>query len=99
MGEPAGIGPDLILRLFANRAWLNLPPFVVYGHLDFLKARAERLGLTVAFAESAPIAANDVFADRAAGGACRWSRAGQAGRPDTAFRQGGDRGDRARGGR
>ncbi|WP_421760362.1 4-hydroxythreonine-4-phosphate dehydrogenase PdxA [Devosia sp.] len=62
MGEPAGIGPDLILRLFANRAWLNLPPFVVYGHLGFLKARAERLGLSIVFAESAPIGANEIFA-------------------------------------
>ena len=62
MGEPAGIGPDLILRLFANRAWLNLPPFIVYGHLGFLRARAERLGLAIEFAERSPLSANAQFA-------------------------------------
>jgi len=47
MGEPAGIGPDLILRLFSRRAELKLPPFIVFGHLDFLRQRAARLGLAV----------------------------------------------------
>ena len=45
MGEPAGIGPDLILMAFAKRQSLNLPPFVVYGNKTFLAARARRLGL------------------------------------------------------
>ena len=27
MGEPAGIGPDLILQLYAQRAEYELPPF------------------------------------------------------------------------
>ena len=53
MGEPAGIGPDLILQMFARRAELRLPPFVVFGHLQFLRARAERLGLALAFADAA----------------------------------------------
>jgi len=50
MGEPAGIGPDLILTLFADRAGLDLPPLVVYGHGDFLAARARRLGLDIVLA-------------------------------------------------
>jgi 4-hydroxythreonine-4-phosphate dehydrogenase len=50
MGEPAGIGPDLILRLYANRAEHELPPFAVYGNLGFLAARARRLGLEIPFA-------------------------------------------------
>lgn len=49
MGEPSGIGPDLILRLFSQRAELKLPPFVVYGNAAFLKARAARLALAVEF--------------------------------------------------
>ncbi|MGB3027952.1 4-hydroxythreonine-4-phosphate dehydrogenase PdxA [Paradevosia shaoguanensis] len=49
MGEPSGIGPDLILRLFSQRAELRLPPFVVYGNVPFLRARAARLGIEVAF--------------------------------------------------
>jgi len=31
MGEPAGIGPDLIVQAAARRAQLGLPAFVVYG--------------------------------------------------------------------
>jgi 4-hydroxythreonine-4-phosphate dehydrogenase len=49
MGEPAGIGPDVILMSFAQRHALELPPFVVYGNLGFLAARARRLGLDLAF--------------------------------------------------
>jgi 4-hydroxythreonine-4-phosphate dehydrogenase len=63
MGEPAGIGPDLILKLFAQRAELGLPPFVVYGHIDFLRARAARLGLPVALVEATPLAAAAQFSD------------------------------------
>jgi 4-hydroxythreonine-4-phosphate dehydrogenase len=61
MGEPAGIGPDLVLRLYADRAQLNLPPFILYGHLDFLKARAERLGLGITLAPGDPADAASIF--------------------------------------
>jgi len=47
MGEPAGVGPDLILALYAQRAGLELPDFCVFGNADFLSARAARLGLTL----------------------------------------------------
>lgn len=68
MGEPAGIGPDLILRLYADRAALELPPFLVFGNVRFLKARAARLNLnidiapadagraTATFSEALPVA-------------------------------------------
>jgi 4-hydroxythreonine-4-phosphate dehydrogenase len=62
MGEPAGIGPDLILRLFAQRDELDLPPFAVYGNLGFLAARARRLGLDIPFAASGIEEAADRFA-------------------------------------
>ena len=52
MGEPAGIGPDLVMRLFADRQDLGLPPFIVYGHIDFLRSRAGRLGLEIKLAPS-----------------------------------------------
>jgi len=54
MGEPAGIGPDLILSLYARRAELNLPAFCVFGHSEFLRARARRLGLALDIVETAP---------------------------------------------
>ncbi len=62
MGEPAGVGPDLILQLFANREAFGLPPFVVYGNLGFLAARARRLGLDIAFASTTVAEAADQFA-------------------------------------
>jgi 4-hydroxythreonine-4-phosphate dehydrogenase len=57
MGEPAGLGPDLILRLYRDREALRLPPFAVYGNLGFLAARARRLGLETAFVATSPEAA------------------------------------------
>jgi 4-hydroxythreonine-4-phosphate dehydrogenase len=50
MGEPAGIGPDLILKLYAERQKHKLPPFIVVGNMAFLAARARRLGLDISFA-------------------------------------------------
>ncbi len=61
MGEPAGIGPDLILRLFMRRAELSLPPFIVYGHAGFLAQRAQRLGLDIELVQSGTGSAVDLF--------------------------------------
>src|SRR5487761_1973956 len=61
MGEPAGTGPDLILRLYAERAANRLPVLAVYGHAGFLRRRAERLGLDLDIAPVAPEAAGDTF--------------------------------------
>jgi 4-hydroxythreonine-4-phosphate dehydrogenase len=47
MGEPAGIGPDLIALAAAQREALGLPAFVAYGDPALLEARARRLGLAV----------------------------------------------------
>lgn len=47
MGEPAGIGPDLILQLYSRRADLDLPRLVVFGNAAFLASRAQRLGLSL----------------------------------------------------
>ena len=62
MGEPAGVGPDLILQLYARRAELALPAFCVFGNAGFLRARAARLGLDLAIEEAGPSTANDQFA-------------------------------------
>ena len=61
MGEPAGIGPDLILRLYADREQYRLPPFIVVGNMAFLAARARRLGLNVNFAATTPADAANQF--------------------------------------
>ncbi|HUH77609.1 MAG TPA: 4-hydroxythreonine-4-phosphate dehydrogenase PdxA [Devosia sp.] len=62
MGEPAGVGPDIILDLYARRAELGLKPFCVFGHADFLRTRAERLGLRIDVVEAAPSETGTVFA-------------------------------------
>ena len=61
MGEPAGLGPDLAMQLYAARQQLGLPPFILYGHLEFLRARAERLGLDITLAPGDPASAASLF--------------------------------------
>lgn len=47
LGEPAGIGPDISLALWAKRETLGVPPFLLLGDPDLLAARARLLGLSV----------------------------------------------------
>jgi 4-hydroxythreonine-4-phosphate dehydrogenase len=54
IGEPAGIGPDLTLAIWHRRAELNIPHFYVVADGDFLRRRAERLGLDVPVATVTP---------------------------------------------
>lgn len=61
MGEPAGVGPDIALGLYARRVELNLPPFCVFGNVDFLKARAARLGIEVDIIDCSPGDASATF--------------------------------------
>ena len=47
MGEPAGIGPDVILKAWDQRAELELPFFYVVGAVTCFHERAKALGLSV----------------------------------------------------
>jgi 4-hydroxythreonine-4-phosphate dehydrogenase len=47
MGEPAGIGPDIALMAWRDRAAMRLPPFYVLGDPGLMEARAARLGIGV----------------------------------------------------
>lgn len=84
MGEPAGIGPDLALRLWTDRSKRGTPAFVAIGDPAVYAARAKLLNLDVPVAEIEPEAAEAVFDDRfpvtPVGRRC----AGEPGRPDTA---------------
>ena len=62
MGEPAGIGPDLILKLYLEREQHDLPPFIVVGNMGFLAARARRLGMNINFAATSVAGAAGEFA-------------------------------------
>lgn len=47
LGDPAGVGPELIAAAWAQRDEHGLLPFVVAGGAEILKAAAERRGLNV----------------------------------------------------
>jgi len=47
LGEPAGIGPDIAIAAWLQRAELKLPAFYLTGDRDFLGRRAKVLGLDV----------------------------------------------------
>lgn len=47
LGEPGGIGPELILKLWLERQSSPAPPFVYVASQDFIEKRAKTLGITV----------------------------------------------------
>lgn len=63
LGEPAGIGPDLTLKLWAERIARKLPPFFLVADRDFVATRAKALSLDVPLAECAPEEATRYFDD------------------------------------
>lgn len=50
IGEPAGIGPDIILKAWLQRKQHRLPPFIVIGDAALLTRRALDLGISVSTA-------------------------------------------------
>ncbi|MGX5722144.1 4-hydroxythreonine-4-phosphate dehydrogenase PdxA [Shinella zoogloeoides] len=61
MGDPAGIGPDITLALWAARKRLSLPAFLFIGDAKVLRERAVLLGLDVTIAAAEPETAAAVF--------------------------------------
>lgn len=61
MGEPAGIGPDIALAVWAERQRFALEPFYVLGSPALLAARARDLDLDVPVRECAPSDAVALF--------------------------------------
>ncbi len=62
MGEPAGIGPDIALMAWRDRADHRLPPFYVIGDAALMEARAARLGIGVPIVPCLPEETRDTFA-------------------------------------
>ena len=50
LGEPAGIGPDIIIKAWSKRKTWKLPPFVVIGDAALLTRRAFELGIAISTA-------------------------------------------------
>jgi len=49
LGDPSGIGPDILLKAWANRRAQELPSFFVAGDVEFLKRRTQLLNLDITF--------------------------------------------------
>jgi len=54
IGEPSGIGPEILLAAWLAREERNIPPFYVLGDPALIAARAKRLKLHVPLTETAP---------------------------------------------
>lgn len=49
LGDPSGIGPDVLLKAWVNRNALALPQLFVAGDAEFLKRRSQQLKLDISF--------------------------------------------------
>lgn len=54
IGEPAGIGPEILLSAWSRRATASLPPFYVIGDTSLLRSRANSLNLDIPICEVEP---------------------------------------------
>src|SRR5690606_12348557 len=54
IGEPAGIGPEILLSAWSRRVAASLPPFYVIGDTTLLRSRANALNLDISFSEVEP---------------------------------------------
>jgi 4-hydroxythreonine-4-phosphate dehydrogenase len=62
-GDPAGIGPDVLLAAWVRRQHDHIPPFYAICDPSFLTTRAAALGLDVPISTVAPSEAVAAFAD------------------------------------
>ena len=95
MGDPAGIGPELALTAWRDRA-LDAP-FVVFAAPGLLAAAAKRAGLTAPIIETDPPGARAAFLKGLPVVPLRNGVEDAPGRPSARQRRGDDRIDRARG--
>ncbi|MDJ0930833.1 4-hydroxythreonine-4-phosphate dehydrogenase PdxA [Breoghania sp.] len=61
MGDPAGIGPELLLAIWRDRAQLSMPPFYVLADSAVMEARASDLGFDIPIAVCTPEEASERF--------------------------------------
>ena len=62
IGEPAGIGPDITIAAWRRRAENQIPPFYLLGNAEFIRRRAQALGVDVPVSEIEPQDAASTFA-------------------------------------
>ena len=51
LGDPSGIGPDIVIATWQKRESLNLPPLIATGCPDVLRQRAQHLGVDIKIKE------------------------------------------------
>src|SRR4029078_10557212 len=61
LGEPAGIGPDLTIRVWRRREELRLPPFYLVGDPHFVRDVPRQLGSEIALSVVTPAQAAEIF--------------------------------------
>src|SRR5262245_36450318 len=82
LGEPAGIGIDLVLDVWRRRGELVLPPFYLVADPQFAARRAARLGLDVPIEAVEPAAASATFAKALPTVSLDMTVTAEPGRPD-----------------
>ena len=63
MGDPAGIGPDIILKAYQQRTQQQLKPFLVLGDPTLFRLRAAQLGMAVTITQAEPETAAGLFTE------------------------------------
>ena len=63
IGDPSGIGPDIIIAAWQLRREARIPPFALLADPEHLSARAKRLGIQMPIAETTIGSAASVFDD------------------------------------
>jgi 4-hydroxythreonine-4-phosphate dehydrogenase len=82
LGEPAGVGPDLTIRIWRRREELRLPPFYLIGDPDFIRSRSRKLGYEIALSLVSPAQAAETFSSALPIVPLQVSVTAAAGRPD-----------------
>ncbi len=84
LGDPAGIGPDIVLGAWQRRAESSLPAFYVIGDVSVLTERARLLGMAVPVEPVSPEDAPAAWPDSLPVVATKAKAPGVAGQADTA---------------
>lgn len=63
LGDPAGVGPELICEAWSRHELAGLPPFFVCGGAGVLAKAAERRGLDIPISQSDPAEARAAFGE------------------------------------
>ena len=61
VGDPSGIGPEIVLAAWQRREELSLPPFYLLADPALVAARARHVGIAAPLAEVAPAGAAGAF--------------------------------------